>query len=437
MVERSSVSNKSTAGVAAATSLVVANMIGTGVFISLGFQLLDFHSAPPILFLWVLGGVVALCGALCYAEIARRLPRSGGEYTFLGRIYHPSLGFMAGMLSAVAGFAVPTAITALALGEYLHGAVEAIPVKATATLVILIGTAAHGLSSRTSARVQIAATSLKLLLIFGFLIAVMIFPGKGDIRWHFDAAEDLPQVASKQFASAFFFVLYAYSGWNAAVYGLEEWRNQGSTVKRALLTGTALVMVLYVGLNVAFLMASPAGELRGATHIGQVAARSLFGDRVGHVASGLFALGLFSSVSALLWAGPRVLAAMGRDMRILSFFAPSEGRVPVRSLLFQTVVALAMVLLVGKVEVLLDYTQTALTLCTFLTVFGMFILRKRDLTGPRGSVINLVAALIFLGVTGFVMVRLFMTGAASSAIGLGTALAFALLWFPLKRFSRS
>ncbi|MDB6076917.1 MAG: amino acid permease-associated region, partial [Akkermansiaceae bacterium] len=294
----------------------------------------------------------------------------------------------------------------------------------------------HGLSSRTSARVQIAATSLKLLLILGFLIAAIVFPGKGDIRWHFEAADDLAQIGSKQFASAFFFVLYAYSGWNAAVYGLEEWRRQGDTVKRALLTGTAIVMLLYVGLNISFLMAAPAGELRGATHIGQVAARALVGERAGHIVSGLFAIGLFSSVSALLWAGPRVLAAMGRDMKILSFFAPGAGKVPLRSLLLQMVLALGMVFFVGDLQTLVDYTQTALTLCTFLTVAGMLILRKRDRSGRPAPRTTLVAALIFLGVTGFVIVRLFMTGAMSSFVSLATSLAFALLWFPLNRFSR-
>src|SRR5690606_8937035 len=151
----SSVTSEKRAGIPAATALVVANMVGTGVFISLGYQLLDFDSAPPILFLWALGGLVALCGALCYAELARILPRSGGEYRFLGSIYHPAAGFMAGLLSAISGFAVPTAITALAMGAYLSAALPTVDARWAAAAVIAVGSAAHGLSSKTSGIVQV------------------------------------------------------------------------------------------------------------------------------------------------------------------------------------------------------------------------------------------------------------------------------------------
>ncbi|OYV05566.1 MAG: amino acid permease, partial [Verrucomicrobiales bacterium VVV1] len=156
---------KPKAGSSAATALVVASMIGTGVFTSLGFQLLDYQAAPPILMLWIVGGLTALCGALCYAELASFLPKSGGEYHFLSEIYHPAFGFMSGLLSAVVGFAAPTALSALAIGGYVHASFPVIPVQAVAVVVILLGTAAHSVSTSTSARVQTAATILKLLLI--------------------------------------------------------------------------------------------------------------------------------------------------------------------------------------------------------------------------------------------------------------------------------
>ena len=103
----------------AATSVVVANMIGTGVFTSLGFQLTDIRSTFALLLLWVVGGAAAFCGAVSYAELGAAIPRSGGEYTFLSRIYHPVAGFVSGWISATIGFAAPTALAAITFGAYL------------------------------------------------------------------------------------------------------------------------------------------------------------------------------------------------------------------------------------------------------------------------------------------------------------------------------
>jgi APA family basic amino acid/polyamine antiporter len=419
------------AGATAATALVVANMVGTGVFISLGYQLLDFHAAPPILLLWIVGGLIALCGAYSYAEVAAALPRSGGEYHFLGTLYHPSLGFMAGLMSAVIGFAAPTAVTALALGGYLHRSFSGIPAGITATAVILLGSASHALSARTSARVQIAATALKLSLIGAFLIAVLILPGHGDIRWQ-PAMADIGETFRPVFASALLFVFYAYSGWNAAVYGLEEWHEPERTVKRALIGGTLLVLVLYVALNAAFLRAAPVDELRGVPEIADVAARHLFGPAAARWTSALLAVGLFSSVSALLWAGPRVLGTMGRDVRALRWFAPHQG-VPLRALSFQTALALGFVWF-GKLDALVNYTQTGLTLCSALTVAGVFILKKRGL----GRRLHPLPPVVFLAMTSFVIVQsLIQPNSRPAALaGLATALCCALLWFPLHPKSR-
>jgi len=419
------------AGASAATALVVANMVGTGVFISLGYQLVDFHAAPPILLLWVIGGLIALCGAYSYAELAAALPRSGGEYHFLGTLYHPSLGFMAGLLSAVVGFAAPTAVTALALGGYLQRSFPGVPADATAVAVILLGAVSHALSARTSARVQVAATALKLALIGAFLVAALVLPGHGDIRWRPEPA-DLGEVFRPAFAGALLFVFYAYSGWNAAVYGLEEWHEPRRTVKRALIGGTLLVLALYVALNAAFLHAAPAAELRGVPEIADVAASSLFGPAAARWTSALLAIGLFSSVSALLWAGPRVLGTMGRDVRALKWFAPRDG-VPLRALAFQTALALGFVGY-GRLDALVTYTQTGLTLCSALAVAGLFRLQPR----PPARRFHVLPAAVFLAMTGFVIVQsLIKTDSRGAALcGLLTAAGCALLWFPLHPKSR-
>ncbi|WP_338290010.1 amino acid permease [Luteolibacter sp. LG18] len=434
-------SEKSHAGSASAVALVVANMIGTGVFVSLHYQLFDFHAAPPILLLWIVGGLISLCGALCYATLAKALPRSGGEYHYLTELYHPSLGFMSGLLSAVVGFAAPTAISALALGRYLHSSQDWVRPDVAAYTVIILGTLAHAMSARTSGRVQVAATSIKLTLIVGFLIAAVVLPGKGDIRW-LPEAGDAKAIWNPAFATALMFVFYAYSGWNAAVYGLEEWQRPESTVKRALIGGSLLVMFLYIGLNAAFLKAAPVADLAANEEIADAAARSLFGPAAARWTSGLLAIGLFSSVSALLWAGPRVLGSMGRDVAALRWFAPKDG-VPLNALVFQTVLALAFVWF-GQLDTLVNYTQSGLTLCSALAVAGIFILRRRG----QASAPHLILSLIFIGMAGFVilqsLVKEFTRPAPADGYhlasfptlcGLLTALACALLWFPLNRKS--
>lgn len=427
---------ESRAGSFAATALVVASMVGTGVFTSLGFQLVDFDSAPQILFLWALGGVIALCGALCYAEVAAALPRSGGEYHFLGTLYHPSLGFMAGLLSATAGFAAPTAITALAFGEYLHETNPALPVKVAAAAVVLAGSAAHSIGTRTSARVQVAATLLKLVLIAIFIVAAWWLPGKGDIRWTPEPAADFDAILQPAFAVALLFVFYAYTGWNAAVYGLEEWQRPEVTVRRALIGGTLVVGTLYVALNASFLHAAPVAELRGKVQVGHVASVSLFGPDAARTVSGFFAVGLFASVSALLWAGPRVLGAMGKDLRALRFFAPRH-EVPHTALVFQAGLALLLIF-TSSFRDLITMTQIGLTLSTSLVVGGCFLLRWRHpgLARPVKVPLHPLPALIFLAMSGFVILRSAVADSVPTLTGLAIAAGFALLWFPLQRHLR-
>jgi basic amino acid/polyamine antiporter, APA family len=430
------VSKPAHAGAFAATALVVASMVGVGVFTSLGFQLVDLSSAPQILFLWTLGGLIALCGAFCYAEVAAMLPKSGGEYHFLRSIYHPSLGFMAGMLSAFAGFAAPTAITALAFGEYLHKAWEGIPAQQAAAGVILLGAAAHAVSTRTSARVQVAATGLKLLLILTFIVAAWVMPGKGDIRWNFEPSADFAAIITPAFAVSLLYVTYSYTGWNAAVYGLEEWRDPQKTVRRALLWGTVLVAVLYVGLNASFLHSSPVAELKGQEAVGHIAATSLFGNETAKTVSGFFALGLFASASALLWAGPRVLGAMGRNMRSLSFFAPRKD-VPHLALLFQTTVALVLVYAAGLRQ-LMEATQIGLTLCTSLVVAGCMVMRHRapEMDRPVKVPFYPLPPLIFLAMAAFVILYSAKKNPETTLAGAGVAVFFAVIWFPLKLIRR-
>jgi basic amino acid/polyamine antiporter, APA family len=421
-----------------AAALVVASMVGTGVFTSLGYQVRDIPSAPCILLVWTLGGLVALCGAFSYAELAAAMPRSGGEYHFIGRLYHPSLGWTAGLLSVVVGFAAPTALAALALGSYANRAVPELPPLAASVGALVLVTAGHSITLKASAILQTASTTLKLTLILAFAAAAFAFPGQGDIRWDIDMKEDAVLIARPAFAVALLFVFYAYSGWNAAVYMLEEIDNARQTVARALVSGTLLVTALYLLLNAAFLKAAPVAAMAGVTEVGHVAAVAVFGEGAARWFSGLLSLGLIATVSAMVWAGPRVLHAMGRDFPALRVFAKENRHgLPVSATLINSGFALAFVF-TGDFDRLLTYTQFALTLCAFLAVLGVFILRRRGLNAKGGSRCPLrpLPPLVFLAMTGWVMSRSLVAEPWPTLAGMGTVLLAWLCYFPLCKLHR-
>lgn len=421
-------------GTLPAVALVVASMVGTGVFTSLGYQVRDIPSGPGILLVWTLGGLVALCGALSYAELAGALPRSGGEYHFIGKLYHPSLGWTAGLLSAVVGFAAPTALAALALGSYAQRAFPGVPAVAAAVVALVAVTGGHLITLRTSAWLQTVATSLKLTLVLGFIVAAFLKPGQGDVRWNIEPRADWEIIMDPAFAVALLFVFYAYSGWNAAVYLLEELQDARRTVARALGFGTLLVMALYVLLNAAFLKAAPLENLAGVTEVGHVAAQALFGEGAARWFSGLLSLGLVATLSAMVWAGPRVLQVMGRDFEALRVMAAKNRHgIPMPATLILSGMALGFVL-TGDFGQLLTYTQFALTLCAFLTVFGIFIVRRRPaVEGAFRCPLYPLPPLVFLAMTGFVMIRSLVAEPLPTLAGMATVIVIWLCYFPLRK----
>jgi len=335
----------------------------------------------------------------------------------------------------VIGFAAPTALAALAVGRYAHRAVDSIPAPVISIVALIFVTIGHLMTLKTSAILQTVSTLLKLTLIAGFVIASFVMPGAGDVRWQIDPAKDIDIILRPTFAIALLFVFYAYSGWNAAVYILDEIHDVRRTLSRALVLGTVLVAVLYLLLNAAFLRSAPLASLAGVTEVGHVAAVSLFGEGAARWFSGLLSLGLIATVSALVWAGPRVLNVMGHDFPALRPLSKrNKHRIPVMATLVQSAIALVFIL-VGNFEKLLTYTQFALTLCSFLAVAGIFILRRRfpaDAGNFRCPWFPL-PPLIFLSMTAFVMVRSFIAEPIPTLAGLGTILLAWLLYFPLKR----
>ena len=392
-----------TVGLATCTALVVANMVGTGIFTSLGFQVGEIPSRPAILVLWGLGELLALCGALCYAELSAALPRSGGEYHFLGQIYHPALGFMAGVVSIVVGFAAPMALSAMAFGSYLHGLFPGVQPLAASVAVVVLVSLIHLHDLRLSSVFQIFFTGLKIALVL-FLIAAF-----------FNAPASTPSAAAPwtdymltaPFAVSLMFTLYAYTGWNAATYILGEVRTPGRIIPFALAAGTLAVMALYLGLNAAMLHAAPAGALAGQLNVAQVAAQGVFGQGGGRLVAGIIALGLISSISAMAWAGPRVAMVIGEDHPHAFGWLRwrTAAGIPAAAVLGQSLLTL-LLLFTSAFEQVLVYTQFSLLTCSFLTVSGVIVYRftQPDLPRPFRVPLYPLTPLLFLAISAFALI---------------------------------
>ena len=379
--ERIDASHRYSASTAAA--VVVANMIGTGVFTSLGFQLLDITSGFALLMLWVVGGIAALCGALTYAELGAALPRSGGEYNFLSRIYHPAAGFVSGWVSATIGFAAPVAAAAITFGTYLSAVFPALPVKPLAAGLVIVLTLAHASTRANSAGVQRWFTLLKLALIVIFCVAAFVLvEAPQPVNFLPDAA-GFDAMLSPAFAVSLIYVSYAYTGWNAATYLSGEIDNPQRTLPRILGLGTFVVLVLYVALNFTFLNVAPMSEMVGKVEVGYVAAGFVFGERGAVLMGTVLALLLVSTVSAMTLAGPRVLAVIGQDFKAFSWFARTNATgLPVFAIAFQCVLALLFIF-VSSFEEIIRLAGFTLGLNSFLTVFGVFVLRARQPDLPQ------------------------------------------------------
>ena len=414
---------------------VVANMIGTGVFTSLGFQVAAVPSAFPVLLLWVVGGLVALAGALVYGELGAALPRSGGEYHLLRQSFHPAAGFAAGCVSATMGFAAPTALAAVAMATYLQPLFPGIePVHFAAGTVVAF-TAIHSLPLRWGSGINNLLTAAKILLVIAFCgmglvaggIATPVVPKPGD----------LGLLATPGFAVSLVFVSYAYSGWNAAVYVVGD-LERPERLARALVAGTLLVTVLYVLVNFVVLRSVPLEELAGRIEIGYLAAERILGAAGGRVMAAVLGLVLASTVSAMVFLGPRIVRTMGEDEAFLRPLgrAKADG-VPQRALLLQLGITLVL-LYSGTFEQILLYAGFTLNLMTAATVAGVFRLRGGKIPGAvRGrfrTPLYPLVPLFFLGMSVWTLGYTLIARPAESLFGLATATAGALLYLVAKRY---
>jgi len=418
------------------TAVVIANMVGTGVFTSLGFQLLEIRSGFVILMLWAIGGLVALCGALCYAELGAALPRSGGEYNFLSRIFHSSIGFVSGWISCTVGFAGPMALASMTFAAYASSIFsEGLghwSQRFLAAGLLIALTIIHGTSHRTSSNTQLVFTVLKIAIIVLFIVGTVLLAGTPQPVNFLPLAGDGTLLLSNSFAVSLIYVSFAYSGWNAATYLSGELENPQRTLPGILIAGTFVVTVLYLGLNFAFLYAAPMDSMVGQVEVGAIAAQAAFGETVGRFTGITLALLLISTVSAMTIAGPRVIQVIGEDFPVIRTLGKtnSDG-IPVRAIYTQSAIALIFIFS-STFESILVFSGFTLALNTFVAVLGVFVLRYREpqLERPFKTTLFPLPPLIFLLLIGWTLVFTLISRPVEALFSMGivgSGLAFYFL----------
>ncbi len=434
-----------------ATALVVANMIGTGIFTTTGFLAGDLGRPSLLIGIWAVGGLIAVAGCLCYSEMGVNLPESGGEYIFLREAWGPLWGFLSGWISFFAGFSAPIAAAALAFSEYFSHFFPAFSIAGPAANsgagqgwfhpgpgqwlavgIVLVFSAINVAGLRPAARLQNLLTAVKLGVLALFLI-MAVAVGQGSAA-HFSqaAARTSSHSLPAQFAVSLVFVMFAYSGWNAATYVSGEIKNPGRTIPASLVAGTLTVAGLYLLLNAAFVFALPLESMKGVVAIGEASAGALFGLRGGNLFSAIMSVGLLSTVSAMVIAGPRVYFAMAVDgcfFRTAARIHPRWGT-PMFAIVFQAL-AIVLMILSGTFESLVYYIGFALIFFAALAVAGLVRLRRR--AGWRTlAVVNWgypLAPAVFLVASAWMLSYTASMRPKESGLGLLTIVLGAVLYF--------
>lgn len=400
-------------GLFSVTNIVIANMIGAGIFTTSGLLMADLKDPILMLWLWVLGGILAFAGAMCYGEIGASIPKAGGEYAFLSHLYSPRLGFLSGWVSFIVGFSAPIAASSIGFSEYLYRALPNIfetPMLSIegmknvySILIIVIFTAIHLRGIEFGAKVQNYLTVLKIALVAG-LILFGFSLGSGDVsHFNYTAPESQSPVGWKTMGLSLMWIMFAFSGWNASVYIGSEIKKPERNIPRSLLLGTGVVALLYLLLNILFIYAIPPKEMENVISIGGLAIGNLFGADLEAFFSLMVAFALFSSISAFIILGPRVYFAMSTDGHFFKFASRVDKKyqVPVYSIIFQAIISIV-IILSGTFDQILTYMGFSLGIFPIITIFGIFKLRKKGLSKlklpgyPVTPILYILAGIVML-----------------------------------------
>lgn len=433
-------------GLRSATALVIANMIGAGIFTTTGYQVSDLGDPLWIMSLWVIGGGLAFCGALCYAELGAAMPRSGGEYVYLRKAFGPMFGFMSAFVSLIAGFSAPIAaalkgfvsyashfVPGLARPDALFLGITTADVAAIAMVWLLV--AIHLKHLKFGIVFNDVITVFKVVGIAAIILAALAF---GNGHWEnlvtVDPGLKRPSGSGLWAASgtSLVFVMFCYSGWNASAYVASEIKDPQRQLPKSLLLGTLTVTALYLGLNAIFFYGAGASAMAGQAEVGLVAANHLFGANGGALVTIVITVSILASASAMVIAGPRVYYAFGNDFKPLASLAvldPMTG-IPKRAILLQGIVTTVFVIS-GRIDQIQQYAGFTLGLFSCLAVICVLVLRWKapDMPRPFRTWGYPVTPLLFLAGTGWMMAWAFQGRPVESCLALATVVMGGLLFY--------
>ncbi len=419
-----------------AIGLVVANMIGAGIFTTTGFQAADLGHPGLIYLLWIIGGCLAFCGALCFAELGAMMPRAGAEYVYIRESYGNALAFVSAFVALIAGFSAPIAAASKSFIVYLgyfaaplrenpaflH--IELVDLCAIATVWALV--VIHCSGARAGIRFSDSVTAFKVVGIL-VIIAAALFWGEGNSAWIFQKATDYDTKSATDLATvtatSLIFVTFCYLGWNGSAYVASEMKEPQTTLPRSLLIGTGIVTCFYLALNIIYFYGAGVDGLAGQLNVGTVAAENLFGPHGVTLVALVLCVSILASASAMTVAGSRVYFAFGKDskpLRWLSISSPNTGS-PWPSLVLQGAVV-SIIILSGRVDQILQYAGFTLTLFSSIAVSCVIALRIKEPDMPRPFKVwgYPFTPLIFIGASVWTMIWAFRGRPVESSLALFT-----------------
>ena len=439
------------AGPFLAICLIIANVIGSGIYTTPGFLARDLQSPLAVLGIWIIGAALAFAGALSYCELGGMFPQAGGEYIYLREAFGPLFGFLTGWASFIAGFSAPIGAATIGFTAYLSHFLPSISPERilwntsvgdfslrissgqiVALLVLWILSLSHITGVRRGGQLQVLLTAVKVAAIAS-LIVLGLSLGNGDLNnFHSGAAGILPASAWSSGPVSLIFVLFSFSGWNAAAYIAGEIREPHKTLPWALIGGTAAVTVIYLGLNVLFLYALGIQGMSGVLQIGEKASLALFGPAATHVVAGMMALSILASASAMIITGPRVYFAMATDGLFFKSLATvhSRYRSPAASIIWQAV-WVSVLILSSAFEPLIVYSGFVLVFFSSMAVAALVVLRVRrpDLPRPFHVPYYPWTPLLFVGFSAWILVFTLRARPVESFFGIATVLLGMPLYF--------
>lgn len=418
-----------------ATAIVISNMIGTGIFTTLGFQLTEITNTYSILLLWIIGGILALFGAFCYAELGSHFKGNGGDFIYLKETYHPLLGYLVSWISLIIGFSSPVALAALAMSKYLSVFDYSFENNFAIAIIILIALSLS-FSLKLSSRFHNFFTLIKIAFIIVLVILGVVISGsQTENSLNFDDNWK-NEIILPAFATSLVFVTYSYTGWNSASYIAGEIKDVQKNLPKALIAGTVFVTVCYLLVNFIMLKHAPVNQLAGKEDVMGEAANNMFGLTFGKMVNIFIALQLIATISGYLWVGSRLTQAFAKESKIWRSLSVSNNKgIPVRAIFTHAAIAI-LIILTGSFKEIFIYTSFILQLFASLSISTVFFLKKDQRRIFKSDLFYIFPA-VFLLFSIYILYFTLIHNLKESMIGAGIIALGVVLYLADQRLSQS